>query len=262
MIRSAIGVAIVLASTGIAGVFGYQGAVRSWQTVSPPHKRVFEKLGTATPIREGVLSEKQKQHRKIYKGFESVTRGRKLRELAAERGDVDVIQVVGNVRVPRAFSLDEYLRGLTCKADAVVIGVVRSKASQLTEDGSFVFTDYELVAEEILKNNPAAPLQPGDNLTSTRTGGAVELNGRVIRALDQHNNPLEIGGKYLLYLQYLPATGAYKPFSDSLNGDTFQLGGPKAIQASHKPLPLGPESAADAEPFMSEVRAAINQACQ
>ena len=52
---------------------------------------------------------------------------------------------------PPTFS--ERITNLSCDADAIVVGEVTSKSSQLTEDQDFIFTDYELKVEEVIKNN-------------------------------------------------------------------------------------------------------------
>ena len=133
-----------------------------------------QRLLDATPIQKGVMTAKQKKHSKIFKGYRDRA---KISDLMAQRGDIEIIQPVGNVRTPQSFNLDNYLQELSCKADAVVAGTVKSKASQINEDGTFVFTDYEFTSEEVLKNNAVAPINSSTGITITRTGGAVKLNG-------------------------------------------------------------------------------------
>lgn len=224
-------------------------------------ERLKQKTGEATPIQEGVMTDKQKKHSRLFKGFGDVARGRKLRDLVAQSGDVNIVQDVGDVIVPRSFNLDEYLRNLTCKADAVVIATVRSKSSNLIEEGTFVFTDYKLTVIEILKNNAATPIESSGLITFTSPGGAVELNGHTIRAVDYRNEPLQAGVNYLLYLKFIPETNSFKPFSDSINGDAFQLKDGTVIQASEKPLPFGTRRTGNVNTFMGSVRAALNQVC-
>jgi hypothetical protein len=218
------------------------------------------KRDEGTPIQEGVMTERQKKHSKIFKGFEGATRGRKLRDLVAERGDIDVREDLGTTFLPPSFNLHENLQRLACEADAVVIGTVKSKSSQLIEEGTFVFTDYEVAVEEILKNNFAAPIQQNNAITVTRSGGTVKLNGHIVRAIDYRDKPLEIGEHYLLYLKFISDTGAYRPFGNSMSDDTLYLRGGKITQVSRKYLPLG-RRVADADSFMAEVRTALNSSC-
>ncbi|HEV8370138.1 MAG TPA: hypothetical protein VGQ39_19455 [Pyrinomonadaceae bacterium] len=214
----------------------------------------------ATPIKEGVLTEKQKAHSKLFKRYEVVTRGRKLRDLVAESGDVDVVKELGDVLVPQAFNLQDYLKNLTCKADAVVVATVQTKSSQIIEEGTFVFTDYQVVVDEVLKSS-STPINPTQNITVTRVGGAVILNGHHVRATDHRQENLAVGGRYLLYLRFIPATSSFQAFANTASEDTFQLIGPKIKQTSAKALPLGQGESADLDTFMILARTATQSPC-
>lgn len=219
----------------------------------------------ATPIQEGVMTDRQKKHSKLFKGYSNVTRGKKLRELAAERGNVEVIYELEDGQAPRSSELhqylNKYLQKVRCGADAVVIGSVLSKASQIIEEGTFAFTDYELTVEEILKNNSVTQIQPNSTITVTRSGGTVSLNGHVIRAKDYRNEPLEIGGRYLLFLKFITDTGDYQSFGNSLFEDSFRISGDQIIQVSGKSLPFGSRRTAIMNTFMDELRATLNNPC-
>ncbi len=219
----------------------------------------------ATPIQEGVMSDKQKKHSKIFKGFKDVTGGKKLRDLAGERGDVEVTMPIGDVQAPRSANinqyLNKYLNEVSCKADAVLIGTVTSKTSQLIEDGTFTFTDYEVRVEEVLKNNSTSPISSANTITVTRSGGAVKLNGHTIRAIDYRNESLAPGSRYLLFLQFIPETGAYQSLNNNLFEDSFQLCDGQIIQVSGKPLPFKSQRPFPETPFMVELRAVANQSC-
>jgi hypothetical protein len=214
-----------------------------------------------TPVQEGVMTEKQKKHSKMFKGFKEATGGKKLRDLITERGDVEVMIPVGDVQTPRSVNLSKYLQNISCEADVVVIGMVKNKASQLIEEGTFIFTDYEITATEILKNNPVAPIEPNNSITLTRSGGAVILNNHVVRAVDHRSEPLEVGKRYLLFLRFISDTGTYRPLGSSVKEDSFQLSGGSIIQVSEKPLPFKSQRVSPEAPFMSELRAVINNSC-
>ncbi|HEX8000511.1 MAG TPA: hypothetical protein VF528_19165 [Pyrinomonadaceae bacterium] len=222
-------------------------------------RSINQKTGKATSVQEGVMTEKQKKHSKIFRGFESYTQGKKLRDLTSETWDVYLVVPVGNVITPRSFNLTEFLRNMSCEADAVVIGKVQGKVSQIIEEGTFIFTDYELTVSEILKDDDAAPIEVNANITYTSPGGAIELNGRTIRAVDQRREPLQIGERYLLYLKRIPEMSTYKGFSNSRDGDSFQIKDGIITQASNRLLPLGTKRTTTADYFMAEVRAALYQ---
>jgi hypothetical protein len=214
-----------------------------------------------TPVQAGVMTGRQKKHAKLFKGYDATRKGKKLSDLPSETGEVNVQLMVGDKPLPRSVNLSEYLQKSACAADAVVIGTVSSKASQLTEDGSFTFTDYELNVEEVLKDNPAAPLHANDIVTITRAGGAVKLNGRTLRATDYAEKPLEVNGRFVLFLKYLPETGAYRPYTGNVGDDSFQLRGGKILQVSDEVLPLGAHRPTDVAPFLAEVHSAVSSAC-
>jgi hypothetical protein len=211
----------------------------------------------ATPVEEGAMTEKERKHGQLFKGYEDVTKGKKLREIMDKTGgDVSVGRLIGNMIVPTSFSLDQYISDLTCKADVVVIGKLKKKASQLNGEGTFTFTEYEINVEEVLKNHAADPIQANGNLTVVRSGGSIKLNGRIVTATDFAERPLEKGGRYLLFLRFVPETGAYRSFSggNNLTDDSFRLVGNQLVQVSDSPLPFGPNSLNDATAFISKVR--------
>lgn len=244
---------LVLAVTVITAMSTRQG--RTQHGIAP------SKQEEATPIQEGVMTEKQRKHSKIFKGFREVTGGKKLRDLVTERGDVEVIVPVGDVQTPRSVNLSKYLQNISCEADLVVIGTVKNKASQLIEEGTFVFTDYEVTATEILKNNPVVPIEPNNSITLTRSGGAVRLNNHIVRAIDYRNEPLEVGNRYLLFLRFVSETGAYRPLGSSVKEDSFQLSDGGLTQVSEKPLPFKLRRVSPEPLFMSELRAVVNNSC-
>jgi hypothetical protein len=214
----------------------------------------------ATPIQEGVMTAKQKRHSKIFQKYEDVTGGKKIRDLIIQKGATSVEREVGDVIVPSSFNSQKYLQNLSCKADAVVVGTVTSKSSQITDDKTFLFTDYELAVEDILKNNAAAPIPTNSTITITRTGGSVNLNGHIGLAVDDSQKPLLANGRYLLFLKFIPETGAYRAFNN-WGDDSFAFRNDKVAQVSESPLPFGPQRKVDAASFMTEVRTALSNSC-
>lgn len=223
----------------------------------PQHSSAANKQEEATPIQEGVLSEKQKKHSKLFKGYDLAAKGKKLRDRVAQEGDVNIYWLVGDKRVPESFNLNNYLKDFARQADVVIVGVVQNKSSQLIEQGSYIFTDYELTVEDVLKSNSTAPLQLNGDVTVTRIGGAVKLNGHVVRTIDYSEKLLRVGGRYLLFLKFVPEAGTYRSLRNSLSDGSFQLRGNKIIQVSDLPLPFGGNAETAAEPFIAEVRVAI-----
>jgi hypothetical protein len=211
-----------------------------------------------TPIQEGVMTTKQRKHSKLFE----VPGAKRLQDLADNGGNVDSSQEVPMRITPHYASLNAYLQGLTCKADAIVVGIVKSKSSQLTEQGTSIFTDYDLSVENVYKDNAAASLQPGTDITVTRFGGAVKLNGkgRVLRATSETERPLKVGDRYVLFLKFIPETGAYS--SVAYTGDnSFELKGDSVKQVSNGNLPFGPNTPFNANTFTSEVQSSLSLGC-
>lgn len=251
-------VALLLASLAAAR------AVRDSRAASPAKQAVptqENKQEEPTPIREGVMTDKQKKNSKLFKGFKDITKGKKLRDLVAEQGDVTVGKMLPERIRSNSFSLDKYLQTLACKSDVVVTGTVKSKSSQIIEEGTFVFTDYEIAVDESLKNSGGGLAQPDASINVTRIGGAVKLNGHTIRAVDSEQPPLQVGARYLLFLTYVPETDSYTSAFYGVGEDTFQFRGNKLTQVSSISLPLGNSVATDADSFIAQVRSALANTC-
>ena len=206
------------------------------------------------------MSAKQKRHSKFFKGYTKVLGEKKLQDLSAEKGDVEVNYELGDVMYYRNINEAAILERLACAADTVVLGTVQNKSSQLIEDGTFTFTDYELHVEEVIKDNKADPIQSGSNITITRPGGSVLLNGHTIRAVDFRRGLLMPKERYLLFLKYLPDTNSYFSFSDTATEDTFHLQGGKVSHTTQKQLPLG-RGLRDETAFITDVRNALTMPC-
>ena len=210
----------------------------------------------STVIQEGQMTERQKQHSKLFKHS-----GPKLRDLAARQtGDIEVAVGLGLImRVPDSAPRPPVFQSAVCHADAVVIGTIDSKSAQLTEDENFVFTDYQTTVEEVIKNNVAAPIAVASTITTTRDGGVVELNNRTFRAKREDFDPPIVGQRYLLFLRFIPATGSYLMYG---NG-TFRVEAQRIIA-------LGPgarevllnDGSKDASSFIGEIRAFATSDCQ
>lgn len=208
----------------------------------------------ATPIQEGVMTPQQKEHSKLYKGYKT---GKKLRDLTTTIGDVLLRRNVGTQGGDpneSPFDLQQLLQEMAGGADAVVVGTIGNQSSQLTEDEDYVFTDYEMDVEEVLKDNPTAPIQPNSKITITRPGGTILLNGRIVKAVDDSFLPFRKKAQYLLFLRFIPSTGGYQALNSKAS---FQLNGNEITKLTKESLSLGDTNAAS---FMNKVRVAIASA--
>ncbi len=79
------------------------------------------------------------------------------------------------------------------------------------------------------------------------------MNGRNVRAIERTFLPFHEGGRYLLFLFFVPATGAYQAFND----ESFEL----LEHGVRSPRPNFPyvdlKTRRDPQVFLAEVRAAV-----
>jgi len=206
----------------------------------------------ATPVRE--ITEKQRQHSKLY---DKNLRSRK--RLSDSPRDIEL-----KITTPWVEAADEcssnsteaFLQTATCDAQAIVIGLVKNKTSMLTEDGRFVFTDYEVQIDELIKDNPGAPIQPGSVLIVTRPGGAVALDGKTFRVTDESFKPMELNGRYLLLLRFIPTTGAYQAVNSHAS---FELKNNQVNRLTKQPLPYVFGYEENAAAFVAQVHYAADK---
>jgi hypothetical protein len=205
----------------------------------------------STPVVEGVLTPAQKIHGDIFsKQYEWYRQGKKLRDLPGSADTGFVIEVPNSI-----LGMDPYhvfLKRLTCDSNAIVIGSVSGKNSQLTLDGTFVFTDYEFAIVDVVKNNPAAPIQNGSTVTVARPGGAILLNGRRIQVRDMSFEPFKSGARYVLFLKFIPTAGAYMALNSKA---AFQIQNNRIFKVTKESLVPELDGTTDAEAFLAEVRA-------
>lgn len=150
-------------------------------------------------------------------------------------------------------SYETLVKRLVCDADAVIVATANSKSSQLTLDGTFVFTDYEMTVEDVPKNNLAAGIQKANKVTVTRPGGTILLNGRRIQVTDSSFEPFKVNGHYVLFLKYIPITGGYMALNSKA---AFQVQDNRIIKLTKEPLIPELEGVTEAGSFIAEARAA------
>jgi hypothetical protein len=213
-----------------------------------------------TPIRRGLMTEVEKEHSRIYRKEYEQRRGRKLGTLNGT-GEVEVI--IGPPSIPisphvPAVTVAGFLKNISCEADAVVVVTVTKKSSQITEDETFTFTQFEAIVEEILKDNASAPIQRNSQIMITRPGGAIEFDRRVIRVTDASFPPLRIGARYLLFLKFIPSTGTYKAFTGKSD---FELQPDKYIALTKEARPSQLSNSGDVVTLLMAVRTAVSSVC-
>lgn len=86
---------------------------------------------------------------------------------------------------------------------AVVVGEVTQARAFLSDDKTSVYSEFTVRVGDVLKNNSAAALAPGDSVAVVRAGGAVRFpSGKVIRR-GSGGRPLpRVGRRYVFFLRY------------------------------------------------------------
>ncbi len=118
---------------------------------------------------------------------------------------------------------------LVCSAevDLIAIGHPIQQLSHLTPSNKSVYTDYDFVVDQVVKNNAAAPLSLQEHIVVTRLGGVVNVTTAFGPATIEMNMgfypPLETGTTYLMFLGYVRASGGYQ--TGGMNGTLVAVGG-------------------------------------
>ena len=209
-----------------------------------------------TPIQLGVMSPQQRVHSKLYENYKN---DRTLDALPSEwfaDGREPGVYIGPGLEVWSADaphpSFEELLRNLECEADAVAIGVVKRKESQLTDNKEFIFTDYVVVPSEIFKRT-ALSVPTNQEINITRPGGRIQLNGRTIGAIDSSFKLLSLGKTYLFFLKRIPETGAYQ----SLQKGTYEINDGALTAMTEESVPGG-----DKQPFNAELHNLLSRECK
>jgi len=166
----------------------------------------------ATKIQPGVMTEKQKEHSKLYDKDYTKGHGRLDEDPPNDRVrefQTNMYKPPGFERQVEPMSIEQFMQRQSCAADAVIVGEVIDKASQLVDSAQFLFTEYTVRVTNVYKKNALSEVLPGSEITVVRPGGKVEIGGRTVKTIDGDFLPLTVGSRVLLFLKYLPKTGSY-----------------------------------------------------
>jgi hypothetical protein len=141
--------------------------------------------------------------------FRAGTPGQIQQQLAATKGDVVLRPFGMSSEIGIELPLDAKLLTLTCQNDVAVVAKAGASFSNPTADQGFVYTDWQFTVEQVLKDNPKAPIAGSASIVVTRPGGTLEIRGRKVYARLSNFRDFVQGEELLLYLHYVPETGAY-----------------------------------------------------
>jgi len=120
-------------------------------------------------------------------------------------------------------------------ADLVIVGRVARNISALTEKEAFIFTDSEVVIDQLWKRHLPAKIQysVGSEITVARPGGTMRIEGHNIKALPSNLVPLRVDGRYLLFLKFLSSSNSFVPIG--FEGFSLEDNVITSLQTSRRP---------------------------
>src|SRR5450432_2741094 len=186
------------------------------------------------PTTEQLRAARHEQvHSKIFSGDEV---GTIADHLAKTTGDITIVSGAdhGGLRM-RAINAPSYppqrLVTLACQADIVVLAIPVHGVSHMTADQSFNYTNWAFRVREVLQDTSKAPIEGRDTIAVISPGGNLVIDGRTVHG-EAYNFPeFQPGGEYLLFLTYIPETGAFTARTER----TFDLAfDPRTIDPSHQ----------------------------
>ena len=195
------GTRLILISLAVLVCFGAVGVATKQSA------QKHETTEDATVVQKGVFTAKQREHSKLFEGYslDSIP--------LVDKSKDDFTLTLGSEAQPHPADmqpdLTAFVKGKVCESDAIIMGRVTKKESQLTVRGDFIFTDYTVKWDKVLKDDTNTSIKPFENVVVTGAGGAVRINGQTITVTQQGKERLHVGDSYLLFLRRVPSTGAY-----------------------------------------------------
>jgi hypothetical protein len=248
----------------VIGLFAIISFRQEAQTTKPQQEE-------ATVVQKGQITEKEHEYSKEYKKLYSYRNGYKLSELSAaakRNGNGEEVGVsIGEPSIPTvgtsfpvkgSSASKQFLEKISCKADAVVLGTVSGKTAHLTEDETFVYTQYQFSVKQVLKNNSDSFIDENTSLEVTRPGGLIKLDNQLIRVEDQSYKPLQNNKDYLLFLKFIPDVNGY--MVSDISGD-FVLENKSFKQLRKTIFSEELEKINDSQVFLDNIKIAVSDGC-
>ncbi len=242
---------LLLLITGVVGILLFINTTKGQQSSQQDSDDV------PTVVTRGKFTEKEKKYSKEYKKLypdRTEKLGEAVRYAKERKSQGEVTVSIGIPMFPTVGlqpSAREVLRNLSCEADAVVLGSVENKESHLTEDETWIYTEYDFLVDEIIKDNLALSIVLNDKIKITRPGGLIKLDNQVVRVQDRLYEQLKKNKKYLLFLKFVPSTQGY--LVSNVKGD-FVLEGKRLKSLSQANIPNDLKSTDDYQFVLSNVR--------
>lgn len=96
------------------------------------------------------------------------------------------------------------------ESTTIIVATVKENAAFLSSDQHTVYSEFELLVEQVLFSSGGTPISPGGSVTAGREGGAVRFrSGRIMRIRIHQQGFPNVGGRYLFFLKERPETSDY-----------------------------------------------------
>ncbi len=146
----------------------------------------------------------------------------------------------------------ESLVDLVCDDDIIFVAQLRSGASNPTELGNFLFTDYDVQVTDVLKKPDELKVQPGSTMVVTRPGGELTVEGHPLK-LWRPALPRLDPGRYVFFGVLVPETKAMAIDSPLavlvVNGTTV-----RRLRSPDDPYPIDPKDSVMLSKLLSTIR--------
>ena len=83
---------------------------------------------------------------------------------------------------------------------AVIIGTVTNAQAHLSADKSYVYSEFDVLVDEVIKDDVRSPIATGKTVPVERPGGRVLVPSGHIHEYRTSLNPLGVGSRYALFL--------------------------------------------------------------
>jgi hypothetical protein len=113
--------------------------------------------------------------RKIHKGLAGARKTIPEEVLETNGNILKRLEVGLPVLTPNhPFNPQAYLAERACAADAILIGTVTNQKSQITDDQTFVFSNYQVSIDTIIKNDSKIVFGPKTTVDVSRWGARLK----------------------------------------------------------------------------------------
>jgi hypothetical protein len=87
------------------------------------------------------------------------------------------------------------------RSAAVLIGTVLSGKAFVSKDRTYVYSDYQVHVDQVLKQDPSANLAVGDQVVVSRGGGTIHFpSGHIRNYINRGEGYPAVGSQYLFFL--------------------------------------------------------------